>query len=150
MKKNLTISFVYLIAAMVFGVMYREITKWSGFGYAHTVMIACHPHLLVLGCLLFLIITFTLKDDNIMKKPIFKAFMITHTIGLSGTVIMMFIRGLTQVGEAKWNWVISNGIDSMLQGISGVFHITLGVSLVLLFLVYFSFIKKGKEEKAVK
>jgi hypothetical protein len=132
MKKNLVTSFVYLIAGLCFGVFYREFTKWNAFT-GTTALAFCHPHLIALGMLLFLALYFGLKDEPILKSWKFKTFFIVYNIGLPGTVILMLVRGILQVEGTA----LSAGIDGMIQGVAGLFHITLAVGIVFLFLALF-------------
>lgn len=132
MKRNLVTSFVYLLGGLSFGVFYREFTKWNGF-VGKTTLAACHPHLIALGMLLFLALYFGLKDEPILKSWKFKTFFIVYNIGLPGTVIMMLIRGILQVKAVS----LSTGIDGMIQGVAGLFHITLAAGIVFLFLALF-------------
>ena len=132
MKKFLNVSLAYAVAAMAGGVFYREFTKWNGFA-GRTTLAFCHPHLLVLGMLLFLALYFGLKDEPILKSWKFKTFFIVYNIGLPGTVIMMLIRGILQVKAVS----LSTGIDGMIQGVAGLFHITLALGIVFLFLALF-------------
>ena len=55
MKKALRCSLIYAIAGMAAGVFYREFTKIMGFT-GDTVLSSVHPHLLVLGMVMFLIV----------------------------------------------------------------------------------------------
>jgi hypothetical protein len=132
MKRNLVTSFVYLLGGLSFGVFYREFTKWNGF-VGKTSLAACHPHLIALGMLLFLALYFGLKDEPILRSWKFKTFFIAYNIGLPGTVILMLVRGILQVKAVT----LSSGIDGMIQGVAGLFHITLAVGIVFLFLALF-------------
>lgn len=132
MKRNLVTSFIYLIAGLSFGVFYREFTKWNAFTLK-TALAACHPHLIALGMLLFLALYFGLKDEPILKSRKFKTFFIVYNIGLPGTVIMMLVRGILQVKGTA----LSAGIDGMIQGVAGLFHISLAAGIIFLFLALF-------------
>ncbi|MFR9117452.1 MAG: DUF2871 family protein [Merdibacter sp.] len=48
MKKLMNLSLVYLIAALAFGVFYREFTKLNNFA-GETMLRAVHTHLFMLG-----------------------------------------------------------------------------------------------------
>lgn len=137
MKKNLIASFVYLVLGLCVGVFYREFTKWNGFT-ERTTLSAGHGHLIALGMLLFLALYFGLKNDEVLKGWKFKTFFIAYNIGLPGTVMMMIVRGILQVEKVT----LSAGIDGMVSGIAGVFHLTLGVALIFLFLALFERQKK--------
>jgi hypothetical protein len=133
-KRNLITAFVYLIAGLCFGVFYREFTKWNGFN-GITALGFAHPHLIALGMLLFLGLYFGLKDVDVLKSWKYKTFYIVYNIGLPGTVILMLVRGILQVeGMSVANGNLSSGIDGMISGVAGVFHITMATGLVFLFL----------------
>jgi hypothetical protein len=132
MKKNLIVSFIYLIAGLGAGVFYREFTKWNNYTGVTSLGFA-HPHLIALGMLLFLALYFGLKEDPIFKSWKYKTFFITYNIGLPGMVIMMTVRGILQVKTVA----LSAGIDGMLQGVAGLFHITMAVGIIFLFLALF-------------
>jgi nitric oxide reductase large subunit len=142
MKRNLITAFVYLLLGAAFGVFYREFTKWNGYTGV-TALAATHPHLIALGMLVFLALYFGLKDDPILQNKKFKIFYIVYNIGLPGMVMMMLVRGILQVKGIS----VSTGIDGMIQGIAGVFHIMVGASLVLLFLALFDREKAKKLQK---
>jgi hypothetical protein len=52
---------------------------------------------------------------------------------LPGTVVMMVVRGILQVKAIT----LPSGIDAMIQGIAGLFHITMAIGLIFLFLALF-------------
>lgn len=141
MKRNLMTSFGYLIAGLCAGVFFREFTKWNNFG-GTTALGFAHPHLIGLGMLLFLALYFGLKDDPVMAGWKYKTFFIVYNVGLPGTVLMMLVRGVLQVLGTS----LSAGIDGMISGIAGVFHITMAAGLVFLFLALFD---RQKAEKSL-
>ena len=55
MKKYLNTALIYAIAAMAGGVFYREFTKYNDFTGV-TALGKVHPHLFLLGMLVFLIV----------------------------------------------------------------------------------------------
>ena len=57
---------------------------------------------------------------------------------------MMLIRGILQVKAVS----LSTGIDGMIQGVAGLFHITLAAGIVFLFLALFE--RQKSLEKANK
>lgn len=132
MKRNLVAAFAYLLAGLSVGVFHREFTKWNSFS-GKTVLAASHPHLIALGMLLFLALYFALKEETILKSWKYKTFFIVYNIGLPGTVVMMVVRGILQVKAIT----LPSGIDAMIQGIAGLFHITMAIGLIFLFLALF-------------
>jgi len=142
MKRNLTTSFIYLILGLAFGVFYREFTKWNNFTGV-TTLGAMHPHLIALGMLLFLSLYFGLKDDAVLHTTKFKLFYILYNIGLPGMVCMMLVRGILQV-----KGIVPNaGMNGMISGIAGAFHITLATGIIFLFLALFDREKAKKLQK---
>jgi hypothetical protein len=134
-KRNLVTAFIYLLAGLCFGVFYREFTKWNGFS-GLTSLGMTHPHLIALGMLLFLGLYFGLRENSeVLKSWKFKTFYIVYNIGLPATVIMMMVRGILQVkGISVAAGNLSSGIDGMISGIAGLFHITMAAGLIFLFL----------------
>ena len=54
-KKYINFAFIYAIVAMVFGVFYREFTKFIGFNGATNLSIM-HAHYFMLGMFFFLVL----------------------------------------------------------------------------------------------
>jgi len=76
MKKYLNYALGYAVAAMAGGVFYREFTKFSGFTGV-TALGKVHPHLFLLGTLVFLLVAlFAAQLDLRAQKP-FRTFMTT-------------------------------------------------------------------------
>lgn len=126
MKKYLNIAFGYAITALVVGVFYREFTKWNDFSGV-TTLGKLHVHMFVLGVLMFLIVALFVKDSNLENQKLFKPFMLTYNIGLPVMVVMMAIRGITQVLDIT----ISTGLNGAISGISGIGHILVGAGIIL-------------------
>ncbi|MEF9863514.1 MAG: DUF2871 domain-containing protein [Christensenellaceae bacterium] len=126
MKKLLNISFIYAIAALLGGVFYREFTKFNGFTGTTTLSIV-HLHLLVLGMIVFLLLLIFEKLFDITQNKKFKPFLIFYNIGLLLMVIMLLIKGVTQV--------LGGTSNAMLAGIAGIGHILLAVGIILLFVM---------------
>ena len=55
MKRYANTAVAYAVIAMIFGVFYREFTKFNGFT-GRTVLSAIHPHYFVLGVAFFLLL----------------------------------------------------------------------------------------------
>ena len=123
----LGLSFTMLIMGLVAGVFYREFTKYYGFiNYSHLRIL--HVHTLVLGFFALLILfsivkRYTKEEMTSIKKPFH-----TYMTGLISTVVMMMLIGIYEVVSKGQNIVN----PSMLAGISGLAHTTLGVGIVWL------------------
>ena len=132
MKKYLNYSLSYGVMGLICGVYFREFTKIMGFTGVTTLSKA-HPHLLMLGTVLFLIVALfserlSLETDKTL----------IYNIGLPLTVLMMLIRGTLEVIGAP----LSKGLDASISGIAGIGHILLGLGIIL----FIYSLKKAKEK----
>lgn len=129
MKQLYRWASVYAILAIIGGVFYREFTKFNMFT-GKTTLSFLHVHLFVFGMIMFLILMLMEKQSSISTSKHFKKFMIIYNTGLLGTLFMLLVRGYLQVLPLE---PTTMNIDAMISGISGLFHITLGVGLYFLF-----------------
>lgn len=124
MKKIYTTSLIYLIAGLVAGIFYREMTKAFGFT-AYTQLSVLHTHLLTLGMIFFLILIPLEKVFSLTLSKWFAPFFWIYNIGLIWTVSFMVLKGtLTVLG-------ISSG--PAIDGLAGMGHIILTAGLILFF-----------------
>lgn len=135
MKKYLNYSLSYGVMGLVCGVYFREFTKIMGFT-GITTLSKAHPHFLILGTMLFLIVALFSDRLDLEKDKTFALFMRIYNIGLPLTVLMMLIRGTLQVLGTP----LSKGLNASISGIAGIGHILLGVGFILLIV----FLKKAK------
>lgn len=129
MKKYVNIAFIYVMAGIVCGVFYREFTKIMGFT-GKTTLAFTHLHLIALGGIVFLIVGIFAILTNVEKQKNFKRFMVVYNIGLPFAVVMLLVRGVTQVLGTP----LSAGLTAAISGMSGIAHIILTIGLVLMFL----------------
>ncbi len=127
-KRYANMAIVYAVIAMVFGVFYREFTKFSDFT-GQTRLSVMHTHYFLLGMIFFLVLMlaekiFVFSDRNAGR------FLIVYHVGLNVTGLGFLMRGLTQV----WGTELSRGLDASISGIAGIGHILTGVSIILLLL----------------
>lgn len=141
MKKYFTLSFIYLILALIGGVFYREFTKAFEFTGKTTLSIV-HVHFFVLGVVLFLIIAILNHLINLEQNKGFKVFLILYNISLPFIAVMFLTRGIIQVLDLS----LSPAINSMISGIAGVSHFVLGGSLIFLFVLLI----KSQKDKLTK
>ena len=127
MKKYLNYSLSYGVMGLVCGVYFREFTKTMGFT-GITTLSKAHPHFLILGTMLFLIVALFSDRLDLEKDKTFALFMRIYNIGLPLTVLMMLIRGTLQVLGTP----LSKGLNASISGIAGIGHILLGVGFILL------------------
>lgn len=128
MKKYINIAFIYSIAAMVSGVFYREFTKFYSFS-GKTTLAFTHLHFFVLGTVIFLIIAALTQITNLESQNSFKIFLKLYNIALPFMVIMFYVRGIFQVLQTQ----LSSGMSAAVSGVSGIAHILMAVSIVMLF-----------------
>lgn len=138
MKKHLNISLAYAIAAMAGGVFYREFTKLQGFTGV-TALGKVHPHLFLLGMLVFLIVALFSQHCELTKIRSFRIFLWTYNIGVPLTAVMLLVRGITQVLGLN----LSKGASAAISGIAGIGHILTGAGIILLLV---SLKKAAKDE----
>lgn len=127
-KRYINMALVYAIIAMIFGVFYREFTKFSHYT-GQTNLSVMHTHYFLLGMFFFLALLLAEKVFSFSDQKTGKL-LITYQIGLNITGLSFLLRGLTQV----WGTELSKGLDASISGIAGIGHILVGVSMVLLLL----------------
>lgn len=124
MKRLMNVSIVYGVLGLIGGVFYREFTKLNGFTDFTTLSVV-HTHYLMLEMVLFLLLVLFEKNFHFVDNKVLKYLLFYH-IGLNLTVVMLTIRGVVQV--------LSLDVSSAV--LSGIGHLILGVSMIL---VLFSF-----------
>lgn len=127
-KRYANLAFIYAIAAMVFGVFYREFTKFQDFS-GQTTLSVMHTHYFLLGMFFFLVLMLTEKAFSFSDKSVGRA-LVFYQIGLNITGIGFLVRGLVQVLGTE----LSKGMDASISGVAGIGHILTGVCIVLLLL----------------
>lgn len=127
-KRYANLTFAYAVIAMVFGVFYREFTKFSHFT-GQTNLAFLHTHYFLLGMFFFLVLMLIEKVLPFSDRNTGKL-LIAYQAGLNITGLGFLLRGLTQV----WGTELSRGLDASISGIAGIGHILLGVCLILLLL----------------
>lgn len=136
-KTILKASMWYFIFAMVFGVFYREVTKFTNFTGKTTLSIV-HSHGVVLGTILFLILFVLSVSKNFGQGSLFSKFFKTYNIALTFMLIMLIVRGCTQVFDV----VITSTQSAIISGLSGLAHIFMLVAFIMLFKCLFQFCKE--------
>lgn len=119
----------YAGAAMVFGVFYREFTKFSGFA-GQTNLSVMHTHYFLLGMFFFLILMLLEKSFSFSGQKHVGKFLVLYHTGLNITGLGFLIRGLTQV----WGTELSRAMDASISGIAGIGHMTMAAGMILLLL----------------
>ena len=126
MKKYANPALFYAIAAMVFGVFYREFTKFMGFT-GESALSVMHTHYFMLGMVMFLLMLLLDKQFAFTNGKTGRVLLVYHA-GLNLTGVMFLIRGVVQVLGTP----LSSGMNAAISGMAGIGHILLGVSMVLL------------------
>ncbi|MHC5248497.1 DUF2871 domain-containing protein [Enterococcus sp. LJL90] len=133
MKKLARVSMSYMILGLVFGVYYREFTKFNDFT-DKTQLSVLHTHTLILGMFFFLIVLLLEKNFQLSQHKNFKKFFIIYNIGLGVTLLMLLVHGtLTVLGYAD---------SAAISGIAGLGHIIITIGLGFFFNVLFGSIKE--------
>lgn len=125
-KRYANLALIYAVIAMVFGVFYREFTKFSYFT-SQTNLSLMHTHYFMLGMFFFLVLMLVEKSFSFSDKNTGKI-LVVYQVGLNITAVGFLMRGLTQV----WGTELSAAMDASISGIAGIGHILMGIGIVLL------------------
>ena len=128
-KRYLNTAILYAILAMIFGVFYREFTKFNHFT-GKTNLSVMHTHYFLLGMFFFLFLMLLEQNFGFSSQPNTGKLLVTYQLGLNITALGFLMSGLTQV----WGTALSRTMDASISGIAGIGHILMGVSLILLLL----------------
>lgn len=129
MKKALNLAFFYAILGLLSGLFYREYTKIAGFE-GDTMLSVVHTHTLSMGMLFMLIVFILYRLFDLKEMKVMKHFLLLYTIGFIWTLIMMFVRGISEVEMMD----LSKGADAGIAGMAGLGHIILSIGLIHLFI----------------
>ena len=128
MKRYANTAVAYAVIAMIFGVFYREFTKFNGCT-GRTVLSAIHPHYFMLGMAFFLLLLLLEKAVGFSGAGTGKVLAVYH-VGLNLTGLTLLLRGVVQVLGTS----LSSALNGALSGVAGIGHILLGISLLLILL----------------
>lgn len=128
MKKMYYISLAYFAFGLLAGVVNHEVAYWTHFT-GESVMSVVHPHAILLGGLVFLLLPLFMKSFAVEKQKSFRVFLWTYNVGLIMTLGFMSARGMSQLLLMPFPsfW------DHMVGGLAGIGHIVLTVGLGFLF-----------------
>ena len=129
MKRLMNASIVYGVLGLIGGVFYREFTKYNGFTDFTTLSVV-HTHYLMSGMVFFLLLDLFEKNFHFVDNKVLKYLLFYH-IGLNLTVVMLVVRGVVQV--------LSLDVSSAV--LSGIGHLILGISMVLVLISFRNCIK---------
>jgi nitric oxide reductase large subunit len=129
MKKIINIAFFYAILGLVAGVFTREFNRFVGYT-GDSMLSVLHTHLLILGMMFMLIVALFYKQYDFSEDKKFKMFFIMYNTALPLVVIMMLIRGITQVLGLE----LTRAVDFTISGIAGLSHILMAGAIIHFFL----------------
>lgn len=137
MKKLFNASIVYALLGLSSGVFYREFTKILGYT-ERTRLSLLHGHYVSLGVFFFLILVLFENQFNWLSGKKSKGMLWGYHIGLNISALGFLLRGLTEVLSID----MTKGLNASISGISGIGHILLAVSMVMILVQ----LKKGTGE----
>lgn len=126
-KRYANNALVYAVLALILGVFYREVTKYSAFT-GRTTLSFMHTHYFMLGMVFFLVLMLMEKNFHFSQGKQVSVALILYQVGLNITVLGLLARGLSQV----WDVALSKGMDASLSGIAGIGHILLSIGMIIL------------------
>ncbi|MCO7176736.1 DUF2871 domain-containing protein [Sporolactobacillus kofuensis] len=126
MRKLYYAALAYMIAGLLSGIYFRELTKATGF-HGETMLSILHTHLLILGMFFFLIVIALEKLYSLTNNRLFTLFFWTYNVGVIWTITLMAVHGTRDVLHLPSGPAIS--------GMAGMGHIILSIALVLFFII---------------
>ena len=127
-RRYANMALTYAVVAMIFGVFYREFTKFNDFS-GQTNLSVMHTHYFLMGMFFGLILMLAEKTVSFSDQNTGKV-LIAYQLGLNITGLGFLMRGLAQV----WGTQLSRGMDASISGIAGIGHILMSASIILLLL----------------
>lgn len=134
MKKYYNAAMLYLIIGLGLGVFYREFTKMMGFE-GQTVLKGLHTHVLVLGCIFFIVVLLVEKSFGLNNLKQSKAWFIFYNISFIIFIATMIVRGVLQVKGLDMN-----GLSHM----AGLAHALIGAALIWFMILLGKLVKQSK------
>lgn len=136
-KKYFKTSFIYLIFGLFLGAFYREYTRIIGFTGQTSLRVA-HTHTLVLGFILFLILSTFAKSYDLNEDKKEKRFFITYNFSLIIVIGTIIARGFYQIYDLD-----STSLSAAISGIAGIGHIAISFAFYFLY----TYLKSYVDEK---
>lgn len=140
-KCYIIVSLVFLIVGLLCGVYYREFTKALNYSYTYIPLGLVHPHLLVLGLIINIVLGLLLANFTLNEKQEKIAFII-YNVGVSLTGLLLLTRGTFDVLVKTNNYEISGTLSLIISGLAGISHIILAVGLIYYFVLIIKSYKK--------
>lgn len=133
-KKYFKTSFIYLIFGLFLGAFYREYTRIIGFTGLTSLRVA-HTHTLVLGFILFLILSIFAKSFDLKEDRKEKRFFNTYNFSLILVIGTIIARGFFQIYDLN-----SASLSAAISGIAGISHIAISFPFYFLYTYLKSFV----------
>lgn len=133
MKRYYNAAMLYLIIGLGLGVFYREFTKMLGFE-GQTVLKGLHTHVLVLGCIFFIVVLLVEKSFGLSSLKQSKAWFIFYNISFVAFIGTMLTRGILQVKGLDMN-----GLTHM----AGLAHALIGAALIWFMILLGKLVKQN-------
>ena len=133
-KKYFKTSFIYLIFGLFLGAFYREYTRIIGFTGLTSLRVA-HTHTLVLGFILFLILSIFAKSFDLKEDRKEKRFINTYNFSLILVIGTIIARGFYQIYDLN-----SASLSAAISGIAGIGHIAISFAFYFLYTYLKSFV----------
>lgn len=121
-------AFAWTLIGLASGLLYRELTRQLGFT-GFTQLALAHTHALALGTTVLLLVLLLTRVFNLAADRRFRFFPIFWDAGLALTFGMLVTKGIAQVLDLGW------ANSKALAGVSGLGHMVLAGTFILLFLV---------------
>lgn len=145
-KKQYVIwALIYLVVGIICGVYYREFTKALNYTNVYTPLGLVHPHFLVLGMIMTLLLGFLVSNLDIKKTKTLTIAFWLYNVGVIFTATMLLIRGTLDVLVKSANhYILSSAASGAISGISGVGHIILAAGIIMYFVLFILSYKQKK------
>ena len=135
-KKYYKTSFIYALFGLFIGAFYREYTRIIGFK-GHTSLSLAHTHTLVLGFLVFIILSLFAKSFDLKEDKKEKRFFTTYNFSLLLVIGSLIARGFYQIYG-----IDNSGISSAISGIAGLGHLAISFAFYFLYTYLKTYIEK--------
>lgn len=112
MKRILQLSLSFSILGLLFGIFYREFTKFTGFE-EETVLSVLHTHTFILAVIVPLLLSLIASHLKQNLETLKSAFW-TYYLGYGITITAMVIRGISEVQA----WKLSSAQEHCISGLA--------------------------------
>lgn len=135
-------AFAWTVLGLASGLFYREFTRQNNFT-GFTQLALAHTHALALGTTILLVVLMLTRVFGLGSDRRMKFFINFWDAGLALTFGMLMVKGVAQIKDFSW------ANSPALAGVSGLGHMTLTGSFVLLMLIVMRAVKQPKPAVAL-